>query len=200
MNLDFLEIGTSDFNTEIQRANESTIGMCIEPVKYYLDRLPNKKNIIKVHGAMSNADGKINIHYIPVDDIKNIKFPEWFRGCNSINKPHPTVKNWFIDNNLDYEEYENIDVVNVYSFETLVNKYNINSIEFLKIDTEGHDCVILNNYIDYCEHNNKLFANKIMFESNSLSNKNDVQVIIERLKKFGYKIKNQGYDTILIKI
>jgi hypothetical protein len=37
---------------------------------------------------------------------------------------------------------------------------------FLKIDTEGHDCVILNNYIDHCKTNKDLLAKKILFETN----------------------------------
>ena len=43
---DFIEIGTSDFDTLIEDASESTRGISIEPIKYYLDRLPNKENVI----------------------------------------------------------------------------------------------------------------------------------------------------------
>lgn len=36
INCDFIEIGTSDFETEIQNANDNTIGFSIEPLPFYL--------------------------------------------------------------------------------------------------------------------------------------------------------------------
>ena len=48
MNYDFIEVGTSDFDTLIQDATDNCIGLCIEPIKFYLDRLPNKPNVKKI--------------------------------------------------------------------------------------------------------------------------------------------------------
>ena len=45
----FVEIGTSDFDTEIQKAGDSDVGLSVEPLKKYLDRLPNKPNCVKVN-------------------------------------------------------------------------------------------------------------------------------------------------------
>ena len=36
---DFIEIGTSDFDTLIETSNNDTVGISIEPIKYYLDNL-----------------------------------------------------------------------------------------------------------------------------------------------------------------
>ena len=47
MNVDFIEIGTSDFDTIIQLADDNTVGFYIEPINFYLDRLPNKPNCQK---------------------------------------------------------------------------------------------------------------------------------------------------------
>jgi hypothetical protein len=38
---DYIEIGTSDFDTEIQK-NDNRTGLSIEAVKYYLEQLPEK--------------------------------------------------------------------------------------------------------------------------------------------------------------
>lgn len=38
------------------------------------------------------------------------------------------------------------DTVSVVKIKSLIDKYNINEIEFLKIDTECNDCIILNNF------------------------------------------------------
>ena len=53
---DFIEIGTSDFHTLIESATDKTIGLSIEPIKTYLDRLPNKENVFKVQAAVSDSD------------------------------------------------------------------------------------------------------------------------------------------------
>jgi len=42
MFLDFIEIGTSDFNTLIQAAGPNTRGLSIDPISLYIDRLPNR--------------------------------------------------------------------------------------------------------------------------------------------------------------
>ena len=35
---DFIEIGTSDFDTLIESSDDNVVGLSIEPIKYYLDR------------------------------------------------------------------------------------------------------------------------------------------------------------------
>ena len=49
--LHFIEVGTSDFDTLIQVAKPETAGISIEPIKYYLDRLPNPPNVIKMNSC-----------------------------------------------------------------------------------------------------------------------------------------------------
>ena len=45
--VDFIEIGTSDFWTIIESADDSMIGFSIDPLQMYLDNLPNKPNVQK---------------------------------------------------------------------------------------------------------------------------------------------------------
>lgn len=46
---DFIEIGTSDFDTYIQdKKYINCKGLSIEPVKYYLNKLPNRKISLKL--------------------------------------------------------------------------------------------------------------------------------------------------------
>ena len=42
---DFIEIGTSDFQTLIEEASDEAIGLSVEPISYYLNKLPNPKNV-----------------------------------------------------------------------------------------------------------------------------------------------------------
>jgi FkbM family methyltransferase len=197
MKYDFIEIGTSDFETELQKSDDETFGISIEPIKYYLDRLPNKKNILKVNAAVSNRTGTVEVFYIPEETIKKFGLPDYVKGQNSIGSPHPETLKWdHLGVTINDITSETVEVLN---FETIVKNYNVDSIGFLKIDTEGHDCVIINDYIDFCLANTNLIADKIMFESNILTNSNIIYNTIKRCIELGYKLITTGENTVLSK-
>ena len=196
MNYDFIEIGTSDFETEIEKCNDTSIGLSVEPLINYLNKLPNKKLVTKVNCAVSNYKGKINIFYVSEENIKKYNYPDFLKGCNSIGQPHPVTKGFVFgiqvpDNLIDSVEVE------VKSVEQLFNEYDVESIKFLKIDTEGHDCIIMYSYYQLCTKNNDLFAEQILFESNALANKKEVDSIIEKFITYGYELITTGENTIL---
>jgi len=152
MNYDFIEIGTSDFNTLIQKADDNVIGLSIEPIFEYLQRLPNRKHITKVNCAVSNESGTIEIFFIPDHIRKENNLPTWMKGTNSVGEPHKTVINYLLKHNLPLTLVQ-IQIVQVYSIKELFEKYNVKSVGYLKIDTEGYDCIIMNSYLDLVEIN-----------------------------------------------
>ena len=173
-----IEIGTSDFRTEAGKQE----GIFIEPITYYYDRLPqcNKENV-----AISNYTGVTTIHYIPEQTIIDNNLPNWLRGCNSIDKPHPTI----VNNN--WIKYTVQDIVPVVRIKSIIDKYNISHIHTLKIDTEGHDTIILNDYLNTVD----IKPLNILFESNVLNSKEDVLNVIKRLNKVGYRCVDNGVDV-----
>ncbi len=195
MDFDFLEIGTSNFDTLIENASDNKLGISVEPIKYYLDMLPNLKNVIKVNAAITanRTDDNVLIYYIPEDIIEKNNFNYWLKGCNSINDYH------CLHVKFNLQEYVRKDIVPLLNIDELLINYNVRNIKFLKIDTEGHDCIILNGLFDYLENKQKIyFPNKIMFESNDHFNTNDIDNIINRALNIGYKLQSRGEDTILI--
>ena len=200
MDLDFLEIGTSDFDTLIQNSDNNTVGICIEPLKIYLDKLPDRDGWIKINAALSDHNGTIDIFYIDPKTITELGLPWWMKGCNSVNKYHPTVLKYITDNNLDPNIISKTRVI-VITFETLVIENNIKSVKMIKVDTEGHDCIILGNYLDYCKTHPSFLADIIKFESNKLTNSYEVDNIISRLTNLGYRIESHTRsDVVMTKI
>ena len=183
MKYDFIEIGTSDFRTIMQTANDDVFGLSIEPIQLYLDALPDKRNVTKVNYAISDKNSTIDIFYVSPDNIKKYNLPEWVRGCNSINSPHPSVVNLLKDT---HDQVITIQQVKSVTWESLINEFSIESVNFLKIDTEGHDHVILNEYYNECIKNQSLLADKIIFEMNSLSNQPALDDLILKFKNIGY--------------
>lgn len=191
---DFIEIGTSDFDTLIQ-GSEDQFGISIEPVKYYLDRLPNRKNVKKLHCAVSfdDIERDANVYYLKEEDIIANKLPDWLRGCNSLNKYHYQHEQLNIKSIVSVEDVKEIPLAKI-----LVNN-NVRRIKKLKIDTEGGDCFILKNLKRYLKTKSNIFYPKeIIFESNELSDPNLVNSTIKEYEALGYKLRySDGYNTCM---
>ena len=91
MKFDYVDIGTCEFDVPAESALENENILLVEPIKYYLDRLPDRKNQKKVNLAVSNICGHLPIYFIPDTTISMCNLPSWVRGCNSVGTRHPTV-------------------------------------------------------------------------------------------------------------
>lgn len=196
MFFDFIEIGTSDFDTEIQQDTTNKVGLSIEPVKYYLDRLPDKDNCKKLHMGVSNYNGTGRVYYIPENIIHTYSFPTWVRGCNSINSYHKTVSDLCKLIEINIEDVSDSYEVPIHTLASIFRDNNVSGVYYLKIDTEGHDVVILKKFHDDMTHNNHL-PHKILFESNVLSTEQDVTNIIALYEDKGYDLITRDQDTTL---
>ena len=124
--------------------------------------------------------------------------PDWIGGCNKIDILHPTVVNELIRRNISLDIISR-DIIKTIDFETFVKENKIIGTKFLKLDTEGHDTVILNNMLDFYEKNDNIFnlPHRISFESNILTNQDEISKMIFRLQNHGYKLESTGEDTTL---
>ena len=198
MNYNFIEIGTSDFDTLIQHCPQNAIGLSIEPLKYYLDRLPNKPNVTKIQAAVSDKEGFLDIYYIPDEIIAVNSLPWWVRGSNSVNHPHLfTIQQL---GETVYNSLVKIEKVPTITWTKLITDYSIDSVEYLKIDTEGHDHIILNCYFDECEKNPNLYANQITFEClEGVSDIIEIEKLLIRITSM-YTVSRGEMDITLTKI
>jgi hypothetical protein len=188
MNFDFIEIGTSDFAMECTKKNKK--GISIEPVKYYFDKIPNK---YKFNVAISDVNGKCKVYYIPINIIEKYNLPNWIRGCNSMSKHHPTAIKYLVKNNLPLSliQYDEVDKLSLKQF---IDNNNINFFELLKIDTEGHDVIILN---EYFKNNPKIIPNKIIFECNELTPTHIVNDFINFMENtFVFFVKRRSKNNV----
>ena len=190
MSYDFIEIGTADFDTEIQVHNGRK-GISVDILEEYLANLPTIHNVQKVCCGISASDGEV-IAYKPIFPSH---FPNWLRGCVSIIKPHKHVINYCQQNGLNYHDFIEKRTVPIISVKTFIEKYKIESVAFLKIDTEGHDCIILNAWLDYCNDNPKLLPKRIFYESKDLTDPTELEKMRNRLRELDYRLTILEYDT-----
>ena len=197
MFVDFLEIGTSDFETELQKADNHKIGISIDPIKFYLDKLPEKRLCKKFNCAISDRNGKCEVCYMPEEIVRKYGFLHWIRGCNSIDKHHPTVVGMIEEKGLDPNELISKKEVEVWTLHTFMTMNNVEGLHYLKIDTEGHDYVILTHFLDEIMGDNRLLPHNILFESNILTSSEHVDDLIVKLIVFGYELISTGENTRL---
>ena len=201
LHLSWLEVGTSDFDTfcQSEKVADGAMGMSVEPLSYYLDRLPVRKDVVKVQAALSNVDGEQTIHHTPDDQIKKHNLPDWVRGCNSLGRAHPTVAKLIDSMPVDKRPSILSETVSTMSYGTLMTRYNVKSVGCMKIDTEGHDLVILGSVMEWCSTHPACWPRSIKFESNDLHDQTKVTETVEALKRCGYLLLNRGYDTVMVR-
>ena len=191
--LDFVEIGTSNFFTCIQECGENDKGLSIEPISYYLNSLPNKWNVRKINCAVSldGTEGEIDMYYIPESVIIEHNLPLYLKGCNSVNEPHPLTIGW---SNLVVKE-----TVPKIAISTILTKNSVRGIKYLKIDTEGADCHILIQLMLYLQDKPiEYWPLRINYESNEWSSPELKAKTLNLYFGNGYILESIDLETTLI--
>jgi hypothetical protein len=187
MKYDFVEIGTCDFDTLVQKASTESTGICIDVIKTYLDRLPDLPGVVKLNVAVSDLPGKDLFYYLEEEDIHKHGLPEWTRGCGSLGTPHPFILEELQKRNLSgilqVKEVEKIPI------DQILQKYLVTELGVLKLDLEGHDLVVLNSFLD-CK---KVLPNKIIFEHiPEFGSQALFESCLQKLQGFGY-VQTQNF-------
>lgn len=199
MEFDFIEIGTGDFGTLIEGAGPETVGLSIEPVRMYLDKLPCKPNVRKLCAAVCAENGWTTIHYLRPSVLTQFQFPEWAKGCSSVGKAHPTIAGHLENFRVPLDEGIIVEQVPAYTFGVLLDAFDVESVEFLKTDTEGHDCIIMQQVYNSITCGRLPRPAKISFESNELTpDERDIFRMRELFIELGYRQTSSGWpDTVM---
>lgn len=208
MNYKFIDIGTGHHSVSSDIFGTEVRGMYVEPIQQYLDVLPNGTNIIKENCVISNINGIVEFNAILVDNPKYFSNNEMINIVENKNKLTEYLKKYDRSGqsslNVFLKNSKKIKVVSL-TLKNLFEKHNVTSIDYLKIDAEGHEEVILKQLITLL-HNKKIsINNEIKFEYNNLSDKKKLDNIANIFcDKFNFnKIYSQSLpwneDIILVK-
>lgn len=187
MKFDYVDIGTCDYNVSSEAALEGENSLLVEPIKYYLDRIPDRPKQKKVNLAVSNICGHLPVYFVPDVTVNMCNLPAWIRGCNSVGVRHPTVDLLLQHMGLPLG-LVNSTMIETVTFKELCIRNNITEITSLKLDTEGHECYILPDIYDSVSKGGMIIK-KIKFENQeSLGNKKLLDKLAERFVLSGYSI------------
>lgn len=218
MHYDFIEVGTSDFDTLCQTCSDDQYGMSVEPVTECIRNLPNKSNVVKVNAALVTNEYRasneiIEIFYIDEKTIERENLGRWIRGCNKINEPHEMhlayvddPSKWFAEGpsksrNLVDEGLVTKDAIRCITWNDLFSDFDVTSVGYVKIDAEGADADIVMGLMKECVHRNNvnLFPKTIRFENSSVGMHERIKEAIAVLEKNNYYViadPDCPYDSV----
>ena len=197
MNYNFVDIGTSDFQTSVEKLFDfpDAVILLVEPLKFYLDNLPTSENIIKANLAVSDKNGLADIFFLSEKDIDHYNFIQCVRGCNKIGIPHVSIEYELFRRGLPKSliKQESIQTV---TFQELCYRYNIESIDYLKVDTEGHEEFIIPGVLSQIKSG--LLIKEIQFENQEyLGNKKLLDSLALEFVELGYTLTYKDADVVL---
>ena len=171
--------------------------LLVEPVPYNYQILEknyrNNENIFISRNAIFDEAKKDNFYHVKKDSIKKLG-KHWASQIGSFDKNHIlNHKNKRFDIKDDDIQITEVEFI---TFQDLVDKYSINSINKLQIDVEGAEYKIMNS-IDY----NKIKIKNIFFESKhfdgTFTEGKKLKEIKNKLVLNGYKLKQIDKENIL---
>lgn len=189
MRYHFVEIGTCDYDTLLERCAEDERGIAVEPIKQYLDRLPDRPNVTKIHAAISAQDGLVDLYWVRPEQQERPGF-SCTKGWGSVVEPHPAHRA-----QADVLIREGIltrEPVQAITWLTLVELCGITAVDFVKVDAEGHDAVIINSILDAPL---PWVPRRIQFETTHVD-ADALQRAFDRLHARGYRVVSLGEDAV----
>ena len=171
--------------------------LLVEPVPYNYQILENdyknNKNIFISRNAIFDEAKKDNFYHVKKDSIKKLG-KHWASQIGSFDKNHIlNHKNKRFDIKDDDIQITEVEFI---TFQDLVKKYSINSINKLQIDVEGAEYKIMHS-IDY----NKIKIKNIFFESKhfdgTFTEGEKLKEIKDKLILNGYNLKQIDKENIL---
>lgn len=215
MKYKFIDIGCGPFDVSSDIYGTNVKGMFVEPISEFLNVLPCSDTIDKVNVAISNFDGESDMDVWMLDKpIKYYTKNQLISLKNAVEKKgidYDPLKfiiyqggGTFIKNRESIP-YTPLKVkIKCITLQSLVNEYNIESVDHLKIDVEGHENIILYQLLNIMQTTKFKVNNILQFEWNDLSDRNELYFLAESIsKEFGFEITHKkeywNEDLILIK-
>jgi len=136
----FIEIGSCDFDTCLPLAKQGWRGIVVEanPEIFSSVREMFKGTAVQcLNCAVTDFNGNI--------DIKLAVGQDWVRGISHVvHQDH--MGNRLSDHPSNKDNYGGVATVLGVALNSLVEACGVSQVDFLKIDTEGHEINILKNY------------------------------------------------------
>jgi FkbM family methyltransferase len=164
-------------------------GVCIEPIQEYFNELKttykNYPNVSLLKAAITEKNGNIEMYKV---NKSGHNLPNWTKGIASIDINHHKKTNI----KGDYIETE---VVKSISIDKLIQRFKIDHIDLLVIDTEGYDLKIIE-MIEFDKIKPKILFFEHLYNYRNIS---DIELgkTVTKFQDLGYLV-NLGESEMLV--
>ena len=172
----FVEIGVCDFDTLYPLQKNGWKGYYVEPVKEYADKL--KGDVTQC--AISSYDGMIEFY------VSQSNGEQWVRGISHAVEQKGTK---LLELNANKHFISRKVTVPCYTLQSFCKMKDIQYIDYLKVDTEGHETDIFESY-DWSVH-----PTLIKLEHFHIDDLNMKRI----LESQGYIVYTEGRDIYAIR-
>lgn len=196
-----LQIGSHEgdsVNDPMYRHVDSTTRLfLVEPVPYifarlkrnYMTRFPDSSNIVYINMAVSDHIGEIELT-VPSETNDYANLPFWASQLASVDPLHAT-------NHIPGLLVERIRI-HTTTIDEILRTYNIQTLDVLHTDTEGHDYTILMAY------SFRIKPRKIIFEHQHMDGIFTVgakyRELSDRLVALGYTKTHQSFEDTVFEL
>jgi FkbM family methyltransferase len=178
----FVDIGAHDgvdiSNTYFYEKELGWTGICIEPIKSRFDALRKNRSCICIEGCISDVEGEEEF----------VTFPEYTDMLSGIKKTFDTNTETIVNQRIaENNHHSTIIKVKSYNINNILKEHNIKDVDFVSLDTEGSELIILNT-LNFDEFNIEFFV----IENNKYNN-----IIHKFMKTKNYKLIDKlGCDEV----
>ena len=174
--------------------------LLVEPLDYNFKLLKknfeNYDNVYFEQSFISNNTKSIFFYYVKEKSIKKLG-KHWASGIGSFSKEH-ILNHKSKRFQIEESDIESINIISQ-TFDQLCKKYNVNTIDNLLIDVEGHEMSILKS-IDF----NKILIKEIKFEFKHLTStfnyENSLDELIKLFELNNYSEVFRDKENIIFKL
>jgi FkbM family methyltransferase len=190
----FIQIGANDGITNdplyhfVTQNGDRVKGILLEPLqdafKALTENYKNFPGIVTVNAAIHNTQKEMNLY--KVDKDKLARSPIWSDLRASFNKDHHKITS-------TPSEYIVTETVRCLSLDELFDRYHVNHVDLLCIDTEGYDAEIIAN-IDF----KRITPSIIHFEHglmDGIMTPEKFLEVLHFLNANGYQVIIESYDA-----
>ena len=125
----FVEIGSCDFDTLNYLSDKGWRGVIVEPVKKYLNNIEQKPHVQYLNYGI-DLDRGVREMRIASDEL--VETDRNYAGMSSFINLNPVLSETIL--------------VNTITFDDLIDFCGITQIDYLKIDAEGYDWILISNF------------------------------------------------------
>lgn len=195
----FIQIGANDGITadklHIYIKKYKWDGILVEPVPEIFERLKmNYKhypNLIFENCAIGKMSGFLTFYSISESNSEGVKHREHISGLDQLGSFDKQTLLKHVGMFPRFETFIKEILVPTITLNEMYTKYQINSLQLLQIDTEGHDFEILFN------ESFSVVPDVLIFEHLHMT-RFQYKVLLKKLKRLNYKFFVDGRDTVAI--